>query len=78
MRARRWKRYWILTLAIYAACTIAFVPIVYGMLIVIFPSHRIEGHPTMPLGQLFIAVCGGPILALLPAFFLGRQRVLIT
>lgn len=78
MRARRWKRYWVVTLLIYTACTIAFVPIIYGMLMVIFPSHHAEGHPTMPLGHAILAVAGGPIFALLPAFFLGRKRVAIT
>jgi len=79
MRARRWKRNWLLTFVVYAVCAIAFMPLLYGILITLFPSHRIEGHsPGMPLGQMILAVGGAPFFALVPAFFFGRRRQLIT
>jgi hypothetical protein len=78
MRARRWKRSWLLTLLIYAVFAIALVPALYAVIITLAPNHTVEGHKTMPMGQAFLSIVIGPILALVPAFFLGRRRQAIT
>ena len=59
-------------LAFVIVGAVAF-PVVFEIAITISPN-RIEGHPTMPIGQAFIAMLASPILGAIAAYFAARPR----
>jgi hypothetical protein len=59
-------------LAFVIVSAIAF-PVVFEIAITIAPN-RIEGHPTMPIGQAFLALVASPILGAVAAYFAARPR----
>jgi hypothetical protein len=59
-------------IAFVVVAAIAF-PVVYEIAITISPN-RIEGHPTMPIGQAFIAMVLSPILGGIAAYLAARPK----
>ena len=58
-------------LAFVIVGAIAF-PVVFEIAITISPN-RIDGHPTMPIGQAFIAMVASPILGGVAAYLAARR-----
>lgn len=61
----------ILAFAIVSA--VAF-PVVFEIAIAIAPNRTSDGHPTMPIGQAFLAMVASPILGAIAAYFAARKR----
>jgi len=59
-------------LAFVVVSAVAF-PVVFEIAITIAPN-RVEGHPTMPIGQAFIAMVASPILGAIAAYFASRPH----
>jgi len=57
-------------LAFLAAGAVA-LPLLFEIAITVAPN-RIEGHPTMPVGQAAFAMFGAPVLAAIAAYFVAR------
>jgi len=58
-------------LAFVIVGAIAFL-VVFEIAITISPN-RIDGHPTMPIGQAFIAMVASPILGGVAAYLAARR-----
>jgi hypothetical protein len=48
------------------------LPVVYEIAITISPNRTIDGHPTMPIGHVFVAIILSPILGAVAAYFAAR------
>lgn len=59
-------------LAFVIVTAVAF-PVVFEIAITIAPN-RVEGHPTMPIGQAFLAMVTSPILGAVAAYFASRSH----
>ena len=69
---KRWRiAYGILAFVAVAAVTF---PIVYEIAITISPNRTPDGHPTMPIGHVALAMFASPILGAIAAYFAARPR----
>jgi len=59
-------------LAFVIVSTVAF-SVVFEIAITISPN-RIDGHPTMPIGQAALAMVASPVLGAVAAYFAVRSR----
>ena len=59
--------------SLWAAMMLAATVAIYALAVALSPSHRIDGHPTMPLGQLVIATVAGPAVGCAAAWLFGRK-----
>ena len=57
-------------LAFVVVGAVAF-PLLFEIAITVAPN-RVEGHPTMPIGQAAFAMFGAPVLAAVAAWFAAR------
>lgn len=61
-------------ISLWCAFALATIVAVYGIAIGLFsPAERSDGHPGMPLGQMFMALVGGPPVGCLIAWRFGRR-----
>jgi len=68
--ARSWAR----TLLVFGLASSALWPLLYALACAVSPPRTPDGHPVMPIGQVFLATAASPVLGAILAWWLGRRR----
>jgi hypothetical protein len=68
------RRSWLRTLLAFVVVGGASWPLLYLVAVTVVPPRTPDGHPVMPIGQVFFATLASPLVGAVAGWRLGRTE----
>jgi hypothetical protein len=73
-RVPHFRRSWLRTVLAFVVVGGASWPLVYLLAVAVAPPRTADGHPVMPIGQVFFATLASSLVGAAAAWGFGRGR----
>jgi hypothetical protein len=73
-RVPHFRRSWLRTVFAFVVVGGASWPLVYFVAMTVVPPRTPDGHPVMPIGQVFFATLASPLVGVAAGWGFGRTR----